>query len=199
MRRADPELHDRRKGQIIDAARVRFIANGFHQTGVQDIASTADISLGLLYRYFKNKDAVILEVAQRDVDAVVTAIAAMPDTGDAPALWAEHMHEFVFAVALDESEMRLLHDMQSEAARNPALLAQMQADDARMTAAIVDKLSAQQAAGGLGHHCDPAIIAIKLTAIFDGMLARMALAAPDERFRLGHILRGWVSDLFAKA
>jgi AcrR family transcriptional regulator len=196
MRKADPELHERRRRQIIDAARARFIANGFHQTGVQDIATTADISLGLLYRYFKNKDALILEVARRDVEAVVDAIGAMPDSGVIPDLWAQHMREFVLAVASNKSEMRLLNDMQSEAARNPELLQQMQVDDMRMTAAVEQKLIAQKEAGSLPPQCDPALVAIQLTVIFDGMLVRMAIATVDECDRLGPILSAWVMDLF---
>jgi AcrR family transcriptional regulator len=199
MRKADPELHERRRRQIIAAARARFIANGFHQTGVQDIAATADISLGLLYRYFKNKDALILEVARRDVDAVIDAIIAMPDTelyaGAIAELWGHQMRDFVLAVAADESEMRLLNDMQSEAARNPELLRQMQIDDARMTDAIEQKLSAQQSAGSLTLPRDAAVIAIQLTTIFDGMLVRMASATAEDCERLGEILQAWVRDL----
>jgi AcrR family transcriptional regulator len=199
MRKADPELHARRRRQIIEAARTRFIANGFHQTGVQDIAITADISLGLLYRYFKNKDALILEVARRDVDAIVDAINAMPDTGlnsgAIPDLWGQQMRNFVLAVASDKSEMRLLNDMQSEAARNPELLRQMQIDDARMTTAIEHKLDAQQSAGSLKSLLDVAIVSIQLATIFDGMLVRMASATEEECERLGHILSAWVCDL----
>jgi AcrR family transcriptional regulator len=195
MRKADPDLHERRRRQIIDAARARFIANGFHQTGVQDIATTAEISLGLLYRYFKNKDALILEVARRDVDALVDAIGAMPDGGDIPVLWGQHMREFVLAVASDKSEMRLLNDMQSEAARNPELLQQMQIDDARMTTAIAQKLTAQQASGGVPATVNTAVVAIQLSVIFDGMLIRMASATPEECERLGPVITKWVQDL----
>jgi AcrR family transcriptional regulator len=199
MRKANPELHERRRRQIIEAARARFIANGFHQTGVQDIAATADISLGLLYRYFKNKDALILAVARRDVDAIVDAISAMPDSGSNPGaisgLWGQQMCEFVLAVASDQSEMRLLNDMQSEAARNPELLRQMQIDDARMTTAIAQKIAAQQSAGGLTPQHNATVLAIQLTTIFDGMLVRMASATAQERERLGQILSAWVRDL----
>jgi TetR/AcrR family transcriptional regulator, repressor of fatR-cypB operon len=203
MRKADPDLHKRRRQQIIDAARVRFIANGFHQTGVQDIATTADISLGLLYRYFKNKDALILEVARRDVDAIVDAINAMPNTGSdadaVPHLWGQHMRDFVLAVASDKSEIRLLNDMQSEAARNPELLRQMQIDDARLTTAIEQKLVAQQSAGSLNLKLDAAVVSIQLTTIFDGMLVRMASATAEECEKLGDILSAWVRNLFEYA
>lgn len=196
MRNVDLNLHERRRQQIISAARTRFIANGFHQTGVQEIASAADVSLGLLYRYFKNKDALILDVARRDVDALVKAIDAIPNIGAMPDLWGQHMRNLMLAMASDESEMRLLNDMQSEASRNVMLQRQMQIDDERIIQAIERKITAQQAAGGLDKTVDPVIVAIKLTTIFDGMLARMALVSTAERQRLSDILSDWVSDLF---
>jgi AcrR family transcriptional regulator len=195
MRKADPELHERRRRQIIDAARTRFIANGFHQTGVQDIATAAGISLGLLYRYFKNKDALILEVAHRDVDAIVDAVAAMPDAGVSPEFWGQHMRDFVLAVATDKNEMRLLNDIQSEAGRNPLLFAQMQTDDARISAAIEQKLIAQKVAGSLPPHIDTATVSLQLTVIFDGMLARIASSTAGDRKRLGQVLSAWVRAL----
>jgi AcrR family transcriptional regulator len=197
VRKADPELHERRRRQIIDAARTCFVAHGFHQTGVQDIATAADISLGLLYRYFRNKDALILEVARRDIDALIDAVAAIPEMGDVSALWGKQMQKFALALASDESEMRLLNDMQSEAARNPALLMQMQADDARLINAIERKLHFQKSAGSLPPGTDIAKVALKMTVIFDGILVRMASAGSDEREGLERMLNAWVRELLA--
>ena len=45
-----------RRTQIIDAAMV-FLANrGFHQASMHDISTEAGISVGLIYRYFANKE-----------------------------------------------------------------------------------------------------------------------------------------------
>lgn len=40
-----------------------FARRGFHQTTMNDIAVGAQISVGLIYRYFENKDAVITYMA----------------------------------------------------------------------------------------------------------------------------------------
>ena len=42
----------RRKDAILAAAVSCIIQNGYHQTGVRDIAKKADVSLGNLYNYF---------------------------------------------------------------------------------------------------------------------------------------------------
>ena len=39
-----------------------FVNQGFGSTNVQDIADTAGISIGLLYRHYKNKDQLFNEV-----------------------------------------------------------------------------------------------------------------------------------------
>src|SRR3954465_12029018 len=59
----DP-LPDRRC-QILDAAVVCFAKRGFHQTSMHDISAEAGISVGLIYRYFQNKEAVISAMADR--------------------------------------------------------------------------------------------------------------------------------------
>ena len=58
---ADP-VADRRT-QILDAAVLCFARKGFHLTSMHDISAEAGISVGLIYRYFQNKEAVIAAMA----------------------------------------------------------------------------------------------------------------------------------------
>src|SRR3979411_1585487 len=54
-----------RRAQILDAALVCFAKRGFHQASMHDISAEAGISVGLIYRYFENKEAVISAMADR--------------------------------------------------------------------------------------------------------------------------------------
>src|ERR1700719_2660272 len=54
-----------RRSQILDAAVVCFAKHGFHQASMHDISAEAGISVGLIYRYFQNKEAVISAMADR--------------------------------------------------------------------------------------------------------------------------------------
>src|SRR5438128_12446296 len=54
-----------RRTQILDAALVCFAKRGFHQASMHDISAEAGISVGLIYRYFQNKEAVISAMADR--------------------------------------------------------------------------------------------------------------------------------------
>lgn len=52
-----------RRQQIMRAAMVCFAKRGFHQTSMHNISEEAGISVGLIYRYFESKDAVISAMA----------------------------------------------------------------------------------------------------------------------------------------
>src|SRR2546430_14175526 len=54
-----------RPSQILDAALACFAKHGFHQASMHDISAEAGISVGLIYRYFENKEAVISAMADR--------------------------------------------------------------------------------------------------------------------------------------
>ena len=53
-----------RREQILRAAMVCFAKRGFHQTTMHDLSTEAGISVGLIYRYFENKEAVIAAMAK---------------------------------------------------------------------------------------------------------------------------------------
>jgi TetR/AcrR family transcriptional regulator, cholesterol catabolism regulator len=55
----DPDLVERRRRQIADAAVRLFIDKGFHKTTTRQIARTAEISIGSLYEYFTCKEDIL--------------------------------------------------------------------------------------------------------------------------------------------
>ncbi|MFN2475161.1 MAG: TetR/AcrR family transcriptional regulator [Chthoniobacterales bacterium] len=54
-----------RRDQILSAAMTCFARKGFHQTSMQDVSEHAGISVGLIYRYFASKEAVIAAMAEQ--------------------------------------------------------------------------------------------------------------------------------------
>jgi AcrR family transcriptional regulator len=51
--------------RILDAAEKCFIESGFHAATMVHIAATADISPGLIYRYFESKSAIVRAIIER--------------------------------------------------------------------------------------------------------------------------------------
>mgnify|MGYP003575444545 CR=1 FL=1 len=62
-RTAPPEV---RKRQILDAARGCFIRAGFASTKVSDVAQAAGVSVGLVYRYFSDKAALMTAIVAEE-------------------------------------------------------------------------------------------------------------------------------------
>lgn len=50
------------KDKILNAALRLFAQKGYHKTSINDIARSADVAKGLLYNYYKSKDALLLEI-----------------------------------------------------------------------------------------------------------------------------------------
>jgi len=59
---------DRQRQRILDAAEKCFIESGFHAATMAHIATTAAISPGLIYRYFKNKSAIVRAIIERHLE-----------------------------------------------------------------------------------------------------------------------------------
>lgn len=57
-----------RRRQVLDAAVKVMGRNGFHQMSMQDLATEAKVSVGLIYRYFGGKEDLLLATIVRILD-----------------------------------------------------------------------------------------------------------------------------------
>jgi len=79
-----------RRAQILDAAIVCFAKQGFHLTSMHDISAQAGISVGLIYRYFENKEALVNALYQKHKGAL-TALVLKDFPVDKPARQMVHV------------------------------------------------------------------------------------------------------------
>src|SRR3954471_5168010 len=107
-----------RRCQILDAALICFAHRGFHQTSMHDISTEAGISVGLIYRYFANKEAVISAMADRHKKQIQDVLER---ARKAPSL-LESL-EILFTAHCCENEPQVqsafVVDLYAEASRNP--------------------------------------------------------------------------------
>jgi TetR/AcrR family transcriptional regulator, repressor for uid operon len=171
MRKADPELQSRRRAEILAGAQVCFLKSGFHQTSMQTIAAASGLSMGLLYRYFANKEAIIEAVAQQDQEAACAAITGLPDRGDVISAWTEFISEMA-KIASAADYMALTTEIVAEANRSPKILAILHHNDRLMFGAIRDKLSRQQVAGSIVLPDGAEGVAEALMLVVEGLTAR---------------------------
>src|SRR5947207_2939977 len=113
-----PEATLDRRQQIMQAAMVCFAKRGFHQATMHDISAEAGISVGLIYRYFQNKEAVISAMAddhRRGLQELMAAARQAPTLLDAL--------EILFTAHCCETGPQIVAtfvvDLYAEAGRNP--------------------------------------------------------------------------------
>lgn len=77
-------LRRRSKEKILTAALNQFAENGLFATRIQDIAEKAEISQGLLYRYYASKDDIYVEIINEALEKMSSAtieLISMPASG----------------------------------------------------------------------------------------------------------------------
>ena len=115
-----PEPTLDRRAQILDAAMVCFAHRGFHLTSMHDISAEAGISVGLIYRYFQNKEAVISAMADRYKKEIHDLLER---ARQAPSL-LESLEILFTAHCCENSpqvQSAFVVDLYAEASRNPEI------------------------------------------------------------------------------
>jgi AcrR family transcriptional regulator len=80
----DPDLVERRRRQIADAAVRLFIEKGFHRTTTRQIAGASGFSIGSLYEYFTSKEDIlylVCELIHAEVERGVTEAMSKATAG----------------------------------------------------------------------------------------------------------------------
>ena len=108
-----------RRQDILDAAEICFVRNGFHRTTMQDLARQAGMTAGNIYHYFKSKEAVVLGLAERERGHGMTLVEEMERAGDRRGALMGILERY-FARATRESAV-LRVDLWSEALATPTL------------------------------------------------------------------------------
>jgi len=161
-----------RPTQILDAAVVCFAKRGFHQTSMHDISAEAGISVGLIYRYFHNKEAVIAAMADRHKKQIHEILER---ARQAPNL--RESLETLFTAHCGETEPHVtaafVVDLFAEASRN-AGVAELVRDVCETSMNGVTELIARSPEAK-GIDLSPREMAELIFAVNDGMLLRGVL------------------------
>lgn len=68
--------------RILVAAQKCFVVHGFHAASMANIADTAGMSAGLIYRYFKSKNDIILAIIGRQLEEARADVAQLHTSSD---------------------------------------------------------------------------------------------------------------------
>jgi TetR/AcrR family transcriptional repressor of uid operon len=200
MSQPQTESSSDRRTQILDAALVCFAKRGFHQASMHDISAEAGISVGLIYRYFENKDAVISAMADRHKKEIHEVLERAQQ---APTL-LESL-EILFTAHCCEDAPQVVSafvvDLYAEASRNQRVADLVR--DVLQTAmsGVTDLIARSPEAESAAHGLKPHEQAELIFAVSRGMLMRDVLqpqemTAAERRTRQLEVTRRLWSLLF---
>jgi AcrR family transcriptional regulator len=170
-RLANPELAERRRRQILDAALSCFRRRGFHQTSMQEICTEADISAGALYRYFGSKSEIISAIAEDErSDSDVNFQAANVSVLEALCAMAQG-----FFRKIADGDGALVAEVLAEAWRDPVLARNLAHIDAHYVEACAEMIGEGQKRGEVDSGLDPLLAARTLFAAIEGVALRGAV------------------------
>lgn len=91
----DPEI---RRAEIMDAAMLLFMEKGYENTTTQDIVDKVNISRGLLYYHFKNKEDILYCLVERYSEKLLRDIHVIVNDDDKTAI--EKIRAFIDATII---------------------------------------------------------------------------------------------------
>lgn len=184
-----------RRSQIMDAAAACARRSGFHGASMAEIAQAAGLSVGQIYRYFENKEAIISAIVARDVAEVREWFTEMRGQHEALADAVEARCAAAIEEHYDRDRAALDLEVVAEAARNPGVAAIVEAADAEKRSLGEDLLRRLAPEG-----CDPRELRARaevLTMLFEGMSIRGVNNPGGDREAIADVLRPLVRRLLA--
>lgn len=159
------------RARILDAAQQCFIEHGFHGASMANIADTAEMSAGLIYRYFENKSAIILAIVEEQLVLLRKEIS-LNDQPELPQLMADNYGR---SCSKDQRGMNsvLLLEISAEATRDPQIAAALDGYDAALRQALCEWFVRSKTEGG--HGLSGAMArrrALMLQCLFEGLKLR---------------------------
>jgi AcrR family transcriptional regulator len=182
-----------RRQQILDAACDCVRQAGFHGASMAEIAKTAGLSVGQIYRYFENKEAIIAAIVAQDLAEMREKFAEMESRpGSLIDALSEHLPEAVDK-CFDLGRASLTLEVLAEASRNPKVAAILRAADEQERAyaqAMLDRgRRPEWTEAEFQARCEV------LGLLFDGMIIRAVNHPDTDREPLTRVLRETVRQL----
>ena len=121
----DTPRAEAQRERILCAAQKCFIEHGFHAASMANIAAAAQMSAGLMYRYFDNKSAIVRAIVERQLQDGRAQIEQLHSSAD---LAASILQTYRLWLARDPAVMNpaLYLEMSAEATRDPQIAAALQ-------------------------------------------------------------------------
>ncbi len=164
---------ERRRQQIMLAAKRVFSSKGFNRATMEDIAREAELSPGTLYLYFKNKEELYASLSLRILNYINMRLEEVKDREEDADLRLERLVEAMHDVYEFDPLIiiNMFHLQSSETLKrlSPALKAEIETLSRQALTTIADVFRDGIAAGRfIDHH--PVALADILWSLFSGVV-----------------------------
>jgi len=134
------ERTERQRDRILQAAKRCFVEHGFHAASMANISDAAHMSPGLIYRYFENKNAIILAIIDRQLQESRAGIEALNHATDFVARLVEVFRQLQSA---DDELLNptLFLETSAQASRDPQIAQALSQSDSTTRAGLADWLA----------------------------------------------------------
>jgi len=184
-----------RRQQILDAACDCVRQAGFHGASMADIAKAAGLSVGQIYRYFDNKEAIIAAIVAQDLAEMREKFAEMENRpGILLDAIVDHLPEAI-EKCFDPGRAALVLEVLAEAARNPKVAAIVRAAD-EQERALVRAMTARSRKpewtdAEFQARCEG------IGMLFDGMVMRAVNHPDTDREALAQVVEATIRQLMS--
>jgi AcrR family transcriptional regulator len=180
MPRVSDEYMERRREEILAAAKACFAREGFHATSMRDIYGECGLSPGAVYNHFASKEEIVRALGEerlRQAQAQRDAVELIDDPIEAIRLLAAGTRE----VLVREDDLLMDLQFAGEALRNESIAeVSRQAFEATLET-IVGLIDRAQKGGHLDPSLDADALARLLIGVFQGVAMQTAIGAPPHR------------------
>jgi AcrR family transcriptional regulator len=187
------ERDQRRRDQIVVAAQKCVVRHGFHAASLGAIAASAEMSVGQIYRYFANKEAIVHAIVESIVERRLRSLIDRPLRRINALDMAKHLVQDVPEELRDDDILML--EATVEATRNPTVARILRDADQRLLAHAVavfrrdhPRLDARDASARLE----------ALVSLFEGTLFRRLTGRGRSDIRFRRIYEAMIEETLSK-
>jgi TetR/AcrR family transcriptional regulator, transcriptional repressor of aconitase len=184
MPRVTDQYVQRRRREILAAARRRFARDGFHATTMDDVITEAGVSSSVVYRWFSGKDELVAACISEALGGVVEVLEEISRI-EPPVPVMEAVRR-VLAAALEQT----VHDGDdltavvvqawAEAMRDPSVGDLVGTLYARVRNGLAELVRRHQAAGTMPPDLDAEAVAHPLFSLIPGFIVQHLVLGPEE-------------------
>ena len=184
MPKVVPEYKEEARKKIIAAGWDVMSRKGYCATTMDDIAAEVGVTKSALYLYFKNKDALVVEIV-KTIPALVRqqAVKSFPNATPLQG-WTSMLD---MQLAMDGSQDSLILEIVAMVGRNPAVGKYLSENIRIGYEMAAHGIAAQQRQGLIRDDADPHTLALSLVALFFGFQC-LSLAGVEH----GEIRERWL-------